>query len=107
MLSAAGADDEEPTADSLFGVSVFTGGSAYSMIRDIADGFIIASELTFKQFKAGDFVLFSQEADKLLREIRGNPPPVTDVEATQKRQRRMQRVQNAMMLARNVQTRRG
>jgi hypothetical protein len=52
-------------------------------------------------------VLFSQEADKLLREIRGNPPPVTDVEATQKRQRRMQRVQNAMMLARNVQTRRG
>ncbi|HEY3123855.1 MAG TPA: hypothetical protein VGK70_07295 [Thermoanaerobaculia bacterium] len=88
-------------------MSVFIGGSAYSMVRDIADGFIIASELTFKQFGAGDFALFSQEADKLLREIRGNPPPATDVDATQKRQRRMQRVQHAMTLARNVQTRRG
>lgn len=88
-------------------MSVFTGGSAYSMVRDIADGFIIASELTFKQFRAGDFALFSQEADKLLREIRGNPPAPTDVEAAQKRQRRMQRVQNAMILARNAQTRRG
>jgi len=77
------------------------------MIRDIADGFIIPSELTFKQFGAGDFALFSQEADKLLREIRGNPPPATDVDAAQKRQRRMQRVQHAMVLARNVQTRRG
>jgi hypothetical protein len=88
-------------------MSVFIGGSAYSMIKDISDGFIIASELTFKQFKAADFALFSQEADKLLRELRGNTPPLTDVEATQKRQRRMQRVQNAMMLARSVQTRRG
>jgi hypothetical protein len=88
-------------------VSVFTGGSAYSMIKDISDGFIIASELTFKQFRPPDFALFSQEADKLLRELRGNTPPLTDVEATQKRQRRMQRVQNAMMLARSVQTRRG
>jgi len=88
-------------------VTVFTGGSAYLMLKDIADGFIIPSELTFKQFRAGDFALFSQEADKLLREIRSNQPPITDVDATQKRQRRMQRVQTAMMLARNVQTRRG
>jgi hypothetical protein len=77
------------------------------MIRDIADGFIIASELTFKRFTPGDFATFAQEADKLLRELRGNPVPLTDVDASQKRQRRMQRVQNAMMLARSVQTRRG
>jgi len=88
-------------------VSVFTGGSAYSMIRDIADGFIIPSELTFKRFATADFAMFAQEADKLLRELRGNPAPLTDVDAGQKRQRRMQRVQNAMMLARSVQTRRG
>ena len=87
-------------------MSIFTGGSASSMIRDIADGFIIPSEITFKQFRAPDFTQFSQEADKLLREIRGNPPPATDVEATQKRHRRMQRVQNAMMIARNAAARR-
>lgn len=86
-------------------MSVFIGGSASAMIRDIADGFIIPSELTFKQFRPPDFTLFSQEADKLLREIRGSPPPATDIEATKKRHRRMQRVQNAMMIARNVLSR--
>lgn len=87
-------------------MAVFIGGSASAMIRDIADGFIIPSELTFKQFGAPDFTQFSAEAEKLLREIRGNPPPATDVEATQKRHRRMQRVQHAMTLARNAASRR-
>ena len=50
------------------------------MIRDIADGFIIPSELTFKRFAPADFAMFAQEADKLLRELRGNPAPLTDVE---------------------------
>ena len=87
-------------------MSVFTGGSAYSMVRDIADGFIIPNELTFKQFGPPDFVVFSQEADKLLREIRGNPAAASDVEAVKKRQRRRQRVQQAMILAKSAQSRR-
>ena len=33
-------------------MSVFLGGSAYNMVRDIADGYIITTELTFKKFKA-------------------------------------------------------
>ena len=32
-------------------MSAFLGGSAYAMVRDIADGYIIASELTFKKFQ--------------------------------------------------------
>ena len=87
-------------------MGVFTGGSAYSMVRDIADGFVIPSEQLFKQFGVGDFVLFSQEADKYLRELRGNPPAANDVEAAQKRQRRMQRLQQAMFVSRGVQSRR-
>ena len=87
-------------------MSIFVGGSASAMIRDIADGFIIPSELTFKQFRPPDFTQFSQEADRLLREIRGSPPPATDVEATKKRHRRMQRVQHAMMVARMAAGRR-
>ncbi|HEY6064979.1 MAG TPA: hypothetical protein VIY96_02420 [Thermoanaerobaculia bacterium] len=87
-------------------MSVFTGGSAYTMVRDIADGFVLPTELTFKQFRPNDFVAFSQEADKFLREIRGNPPLASDVEATQKRHRRMQRLQLAMTVARSAQSRR-
>ena len=88
-------------------MNVFTGGSAYSMVRDIAEGFVIPNELTFKRFAPGDFVVFVQEADKLLRELRANQVPLTDVDATQKRQRSIQRVQQAMTIARSVQSRRG
>ena len=88
-------------------MAVFTGGSAYTMVRDVADGFVIPSEMTFKPFARQDFAAFTQEAEKLLREIRANQPPLTDVEGTQKRHRRVQRVQQAMVLARSVMTRRG
>jgi hypothetical protein len=86
-------------------MSAFLGGSAYAMVRDVADGYIIASELTFRKFQLGDFQAFGAEADKLMREIRGNVPPTGDVEATQKRHRRMQRLQQAITLATNVRTR--
>ena len=88
-------------------MAVFTGGSAYTMARDIADGFVIPNEMTFKQFGQPDFAAFSQEVDKLMREIRGTQPPASDVEATQKRYRRIQRLQQAMIVARNVLKRRG
>jgi len=88
-------------------VAVFSGGSAYAMVRDIADGFVIPSEMTFKQFARPDFAAFSQEVEKLMREVRGNQPPLSDVEATQKRYRRIQRLQQAQILARNVLSRRG
>src|SRR6185369_5194382 len=65
-------------------MSVFLGGSAYTMVRDIAEGYVIASELTFKKFQPGDFQTFGFELDKLLREIRGNVPPTG---ATSGRQR--------------------
>ncbi len=85
---------------------MFLGGSAYAMVRDISEGYIIATELTFRKFQPGDFQQFGFEADKLLREIRGNVPPTGDVDATQKRHRRMQRLQQAMTIANNVRSRR-
>jgi len=87
-------------------MSMFLGGSAYAMVRDISEGYIIATELTFRKFQPGDFQQFGFEADKLLREIRGNVPPTGDVDATQKRHRRMQRLQQAMTIANNVRSKR-
>ena len=84
----------------------FLGGSAYTMVRDIAEGYVIASELTFKKFQPGDFQTFGFELDKLLREIRGNVPPTGDVDATQKRHRKMQRLQQALTIANNCRSRR-
>ena len=86
-------------------MSGFIGGSAYTMVRDIAEGYIIASELTFKKFLAGEFQQFGFEADKLLREVRSTVVPVGDVEATQKRHRKMQRLHQAMTIANNTRSR--
>jgi hypothetical protein len=86
-------------------MSVFLGGSAYMMVRDIAEGYIISSELTFKKFQLGEFQQFGFEADKLLREVRATVVPTGEVEATQKRHRKMQRLQQAMTIANNVRAR--
>jgi hypothetical protein len=87
-------------------MGAFLGGSAYNMVRDIAEGYIIATELTFKKFQIGDFNAFGFEADKLLREFRGTVVPAGDVEGTQKRHRRMQRLQQAMTIANAARSKR-
>ena len=86
-------------------MSVFLGGSAYMMVRDISEGYIIASELTFKKFQPGDFKIFGFELDKLLREIRSEQPGLDNQEAVQKRQRKMQRLQQALTIANAVRAR--
>jgi len=87
-------------------MGVFQSGSAFNMARDIADGYIITTELTFKQFKGADLQTFLFEADRLLREIRGTPAAADDVMATQSRQRKLQRLQQAITIANNVRSRR-
>jgi hypothetical protein len=73
-------------------VSVFIGGSAYNMVRDVAEGYVLTTERTFRNFgpkELGDFV---QEANRLLTEVRADQPDLSDTMAIQKRQRRMQRL---------------
>jgi hypothetical protein len=86
-------------------MSVFLGGSAYNMVRELSDGYIIVTERTFKQYKPQELTDFQMEADKLLREVRSNQALATDQEATQKRQRRMQRLQQAITIVNAVRSR--
>ena len=86
-------------------MSVFIGGSAYNMVRDVADGFINVSERTFRNYEPGDFASFSQEANRYLTEVRSNQPALTENEAVQKRHLRMRRLQQAMTMAASVQQR--
>ena len=80
-------------------MSVFVGGSAYNMVRDVADGFVLVSERTFRSFSPRDITEFGTEAEKLLREVRSDQPALSDVVAIQKRQRKMQRLRQAMTMA--------
>jgi hypothetical protein len=87
-------------------MSVFAGGSAYNMVRDIADGFILVNERTFKGYTRKDLMDFVQEADRLLRDVRSAQAPLADTVLTQKRQRRMQRLVQAMTMANAAAVRR-
>lgn len=79
-------------------MGVFIGGSAYSMAKDVADGYIIVSEHSFKKFQTADLQSFLFELDKLLREVRGTVIAADDVEGTQKRNRKMQRLNQVVNL---------
>lgn len=87
-------------------MSVFQGGSAYNMVQSVAEGYIILTERTFKSYRPNDLTEFLFEADKLLREVRAAQAPPGDQDAVQKRQRKMQRLQQALTIANAVRSRR-
>ena len=86
-------------------MSVFLSGSAYNMVSSVADGYIMLSERTFKSYKPHELTEFLFETDKLLREIRAEQPGLDNQEAVQKRQRKMQRLQQALTIANAVRSR--
>jgi len=86
-------------------VSVYIGGSAAAMVRDIAEGYIIVSEHTFKKFQETDFPTFLFELDKLIREVRGTAAAAIDLDAVQRRNRKIQRLSQALMIVNNYRAR--
>ncbi len=76
------------------------------MARDIADGFIVVSERTFRNFGRKELADFAQETNRLLQEIRSDQPDSSDIAAVQKRQRKMQRLLQALTLANAAVSRR-
>jgi len=82
----------------------FSGGSAYAMARDVAEGYLLVTERTFKTMSRSDLDQLVFEIDRHLRELRGEQPPLDDVTALQQRQRRMQRLNTALMIVRSYRT---
>jgi len=87
-------------------VSVFVGGSAMAMVKDVAEGYIIVSEHTFKKFQAADLQGFYAELEKFTREVRGTAAPPNDIDAVQKRNRKLQRLYQVAQILNAVIARR-
>jgi len=79
-------------------VAAFVGGSAYNMVRDIAEGFILLSPVSLKKFESGDLGILLMELEKLSREVRGLNPPQEEVLEIQKKNRKLQRIAQAQMV---------
>jgi len=85
----------------------FMGGSAFSMSRDIAGGFVIVTERTFRGMSRADLSKLSHEIDRHLRELRGSQVATDETTEVQARARRIQRLNGAMMILRAFRTRVG
>jgi hypothetical protein len=81
----------------------FIGGSAFAMARGIADGYHIVTERSFKVMPTPDLLQLGQELDNHLREVRGEQPPLEDLQAIKARARKIQRLNTALMILRNYQ----
>ena len=83
----------------------FMGGSAWAMSQQIADGFILVSERTYKRLERGELDKLSFEMDKLLREVRAVQVPIDDIPAIQHKQRKLSRLMGAISQLRQYQLR--
>jgi hypothetical protein len=83
----------------------FPGGSAYAMARDVAEGYLLVTERTFKTMTRVDLEQLTFEIDRHLRELRGDQPSLDDQAAIQQRQRRMQRLNSALLMIRSYRQR--
>ncbi len=75
------------------------------MARDVAEGYLLVTERTFKTMSRSDLDQIVFELDRHLRELRGEQPPLDDIPALQQRQRRIQRINTALMIVRSYRTR--
>jgi len=81
-------------------MSKFTGGSAYSMARDIGDGYVNVTERTFKPYTAADLSKLSFEIERYLRDLRGSQGATDELAVVQARNRKISRLNTANMIAR-------
>jgi hypothetical protein len=83
----------------------FMGGSAWAMSQQIADGFILVSERTYKRLERGELDKLAFEMDKLLREVRAIQVPLDDITGIQHKQRKASRLMGAINQLRQYQLR--
>jgi hypothetical protein len=81
-------------------MSGFAGGSAWSMTRDIADGFVSVSERTYRPMTVAQMSQLGHEIERMLRELRGGATTNEPTAEVQSRQRRIQRLNSAITVMR-------
>ncbi|HEX4953172.1 MAG TPA: hypothetical protein VF017_07235 [Thermoanaerobaculia bacterium] len=76
----------------------FPGGSAWAWVRDIAEGYFLLTERPLKQMASPDLDKFQFEVDRRMRDIRSEQPSLDDIPAIQAKNRKIQRLQSALVI---------
>ncbi len=77
------------------------GGSAYGFARDIGEGFQTVTERSFKGFTPPEMDKLAFEIDRALRDIRAEQVAVDDLPNIQAKNRRIQRLNGALVMMRS------
>lgn len=73
----------------------FLGGSAFSMIKEITEGYFSISEVLLKKYSLMELIELKNEAHKQLRDLRANMPQ-DDPQDIQRHQRKIMRLSSAI-----------
>jgi hypothetical protein len=77
------------------------GGSAFGYARDIAEGFQVVTERSFKGISVPEMDQLAFEINRGLRDIRAEQVPTEDLQQIQAKNRRIQRLNGALMMMRS------
>ena len=83
-------------------MAAFLGGSAWAMTRDISEGHILVTDRLVRRFGSSDQDRLIFEIDKRLRELRADQPSLDDQRALLTRNRKIQRLNQALRIVRSV-----
>ena len=79
----------------------FPGGSAFAFARDIGEGYQLVTERSFKGLTRPEINTLSFEIERALRDTRGEQAGTEDLLAIQVRNRRIQRLNGALLMLRS------
>lgn len=83
----------------------FVGGSAYAMVEQVCEGFLLVTDKTLRRLARGELDQLALELDKKTRTVRSEQPPLEDVDALRVRNRRLQRLTQARRMIEAVRMR--
>jgi hypothetical protein len=76
------------------------GGSAYGYARDVAEGYHVVTERSFKGLTRPEMDQLAFEIDRALRDIRAEQVGSEDLPMIQAKNRKIQRLNGALMMMR-------
>lgn len=87
-------------------MATFSGGSAWAMAKDIAEGYVLVTDRTFQRLGQGEIDKLAFELERALRDVRGEQPDLDDLAAVQQRNRKLSRLTGAATMLRSHRERR-
>ncbi len=83
----------------------FMGGSAYAMSRDIAEGLVLLNTSLLKKFSDAELAQLRHQLQRVQKDVRAEQPPLDDIQAIQKRGRKISRINSALLVLETLRKR--